>query len=242
MGTVNQPDGFGSTADSNSRYPDRLAERLAAWGRPRPVLNSGIGSNLLLSDSAWFGDSALARFQRDVLGKPGVDTVIVLAGLNDIGFSEVDLPTYRPNTDVSVGELAAGYRRLVERARSGGVRVLGATLLPFAGPEYHTPRSAAERTELNQWIRDSGTFDAVVDFGSALAAPGNPERLNPLWDSGDHKHPHDAGYRIMADRAALALERFPRTAASPAGPSPQWTDTRSGSRTAGSRKTSGTRT
>ncbi|MFQ6193411.1 SGNH/GDSL hydrolase family protein [Streptomyces sp. NPDC000405] len=196
-------DGFGSTVGADRRYPDALAERLRAAGRSRAVLNAGIGGNLLLNDSPWFGERAPARFDRDVLDKPGVRSVIVLVGLNDIGFSEVDLPTYRPNPLVSVAELTAGYAELVERAHRRGVRVIGGTLLPFKGAEYHTPRAEAKRVALNEWIRTSGVFDAVADFAAALAAPDDAETLDPAYDSGDHKHPNDAGYRVMAGAVPL---------------------------------------
>ncbi|MGW7244797.1 GDSL-type esterase/lipase family protein [Streptomyces decoyicus] len=191
-------DGFASTVDGNHRYSDALAERLADRGTPRPVLNQGIGGNLLLSDSAWFGERAGDRFRRDVLGQPGVRSAVVLVGLNDIGFSEVELPTYRPNPDRSVGELIAGYRELTGMARAAGVRVTGGTIMPFKGAEYHTPAAEAKRREINEWIRHAGEFDAVADFAAALADPADPDALAPAYDSGDHKHPNDAGYRVMA--------------------------------------------
>ncbi|MFE5741676.1 GDSL-type esterase/lipase family protein [Streptomyces celluloflavus] len=197
-------DGFASTIDGNRRYSDALAERLADRGTPRPVLNAGIGGNLLLNDSAWFGDRAGARFRRDVLDRPGIRSVVVLVGLNDIGFSEVDLPTYKPNPDNSVAELIAGYRELIGQAHAVGVRVTGGTIMPFKGSEYHTPAAEAKRREINAWIRTSGEFDAVADFAAALADPADPDALAPAYDSGDRKHPGDAGYRAMADAVDLA--------------------------------------
>ncbi|MGW2630587.1 SGNH/GDSL hydrolase family protein [Streptomyces chattanoogensis] len=198
-------DGFGSTTDADRRYSDALAERLAAEGTPRPVLNQGIGGNLLLNDSAWFGERAGGRFRRDVLDQPGVRSVVVLVGLNDIGFSEVDLPTYKPAPDNSVADIIAGYRNVIAQARAAGVRIIGGTVLPFKAAEYHTPVAEAKRREVNAWMRDAGEFDAVVDFATALADPADPDALAPAYDSGDHKHPNDEGYRAMAAALDLAV-------------------------------------
>lgn len=191
-------DGFGSTDDANHRYSDDLAERFAATGKPRSVLNAGIGGNLVLNDSAWYGDRATSRFERDVLDKPEVGTVIVLEGVNDIGFSETDTPTYKPNPEIPVSQLIAGYRQLIAQAHARGVKVIGATLLPFKGSDHYTARSEAKREALNTWIRTSGAYDGVADFDRALAAPNDPQAINPAFDHGDHLHPNDAGYRVMA--------------------------------------------
>ncbi|MYT34337.1 MULTISPECIES: GDSL-type esterase/lipase family protein [unclassified Streptomyces] len=191
-------DGFGSAIDADRRYSDALAERLAAEGRPLRVLNLGIGGNLLLNDAPYFGERAGARFGRDVLAQPGVRSVVVLVGLNDIGFSEVDLPTYKPNPDNSVEQLIAGYEELIAQAHAAGVRVVGGTITPFKGSEYHTPAAEAKRRAVNDWIRTGGAFDAVADFAAALADPAAPDALLPAYDCGDFKHPGDEGYRAMA--------------------------------------------
>lgn len=191
-------DGFASSTDLNRRWSDALAERLAKAGTPRPVLNAGIGGNLVLNDSAWYGERGTARFGRDALDLPGVETVIVLEGLNDIGFSESDTPTYKPAPEVSAAELIAGHRELIRAAKGEGVRVVGATLLPLGGSDHYGERAAKVSDEFNEWVRNSGEYDAYVDFDRALADPSDGERIAPQYDSGDHLHPNDAGYRAMA--------------------------------------------
>ncbi|MFI7640681.1 SGNH/GDSL hydrolase family protein [Nonomuraea sp. NPDC049400] len=195
-------DGAGSSADANNRYPDQLAERLAAAGRRQAVLNQGIAGNRLTVDSAWFGDRAVDRFRRDVLGQPSVGTVIILMGTNDIGISELagasPYPIFAPYPDVSAAQVIAGHRELIRAARANGLRVIGATLTPVKGSAYYTPRSEAKRDAINAWIRTSGAYDAVVDLDRALAFPDDPDRLAPPYDSGDHLHPSDAGYQAMA--------------------------------------------
>ncbi|MFG2498463.1 SGNH/GDSL hydrolase family protein [Streptomyces sp. NPDC048441] len=191
-------DGFASSTDLNRRWSDALAERLAAAGTPRPVLNAGIGGNLVLNDSAWYGERGTARFGRDALSLPGVGTVVVLEGLNDIGFSESDTPTYKPAPKVSAGELIAGHRKLIRAAHEKGVKVVGATLLPLGGSDHYGERAAGVSDAFNAWVRTSGEYDSYVDFDKALADPADGERIAPAYDSGDHLHPNDAGYRAMA--------------------------------------------
>ncbi|GHB20885.1 SGNH hydrolase [Streptomyces xanthochromogenes] len=198
-------DGFGSTPGTNRRYSDALAERTG-----RPVVNAGIGGNLVLNDSAWYGERATARFGRDVLDQPGVGTVVVLEGLNDIGFSEarrgpVPQPTYVPAPVVSSAELIAGYRELIRQAHSRDLTAVGATLLPFKGSDHWGAHAARVSDEVNDWLRTSGAFDAVVDFDKALASKSDPDRLAPAYDSGDALHPNDAGYRVMAQVLAEVL-------------------------------------
>jgi len=201
-------DGTGSSPDANRRFPDALAERLAAAGRPRAVLNQGIGGNRVTVDSAWLGDSATSRFRRDVLGQPGLGTVVILLGINDIGISEVaedpPFPVFAPYPEVSADEVIAGYRGMIQQGRAAGLRVIGATVLPAKPSVFSTARSEAKRAALNTWIRTSGEYDAVIDLDRALVSSAAPDRLNPAFDSGDHLHLNDAGYRAMADAIDLA--------------------------------------
>lgn len=196
-------DGFASTTDRNRRWSDALAERLAETGDQRPVLNSGIGGNMVLNDSAWYGDKGLGRFQRDALDLPGVGTVLVLEGVNDIGFSETDKPTYKPAPTVSARQLIDGHRKLIRAAHAKGVKAVGATLLPLGGSDHYGPHAAAVSDAFNTWVRTSGEYDAYVDLDKALADPGDPERIAPKYDSGDHLHPNDAGYQAMARAVEL---------------------------------------
>ncbi|MET9445360.1 SGNH/GDSL hydrolase family protein [Streptomyces sp. NPDC006610] len=194
-------DGFGSTPGADRRWGDLLAERTG-----RPVLNAGIGGNLLLNDSAWYGERATRRLRRDVLGHRGVDTLVVLLGLNDIGFGETDeQPTYKPAPVVEAAELIDGHRDLIRQARGEGLRVVGCTLLPFAGSDHWGEHAARVSRELNEWIRRSGAYDAVADLNRALAGPGDPDRLHPAHDFGDHLHPNDEGYAVMAETLAGVL-------------------------------------
>ncbi|NUS56433.1 MAG: SGNH/GDSL hydrolase family protein [Streptomycetaceae bacterium] len=191
-------DGYGSTADRNRRYPDELAELLTGAGRSRPVLNAGISGNRVTVDSPLLGDSAVARFGRDALRQPGVGSVVVLEGINDIGLGGGIGPDGRRSATVSAGRLIDGHRNLIRQARAAGIRIVGATMLPFAGSAYYTADKEHVRTAVNTWIRTSSEYDAVVDLDAAMAAPTDRTRLRPAFDSGDHLHPSDAGYRALA--------------------------------------------
>ncbi|MVU78334.1 SGNH/GDSL hydrolase family protein [Nocardia sp. ET3-3] len=197
-------DGFGSTANSDHRFPDELARRLVAAGIPHAVLNAGISGNRLVVDSAWLGESGARRFRRDALELPGVGTVIVLEGTNDIGLDGASPDVGEPPVRVTADQLIAAHRELIRQARARGVRVLGATLPPFEGCPFYSDKAEAERRTVNHWLRTSGEYDAVIDFDAALADPGNPRRLAPAFDSGDHLHPNDLGYTAMADAVNLA--------------------------------------
>jgi lysophospholipase L1-like esterase len=195
-------DGSFSTPDANNRYPDELAERLVAARSDKAVVNAGIGGNRVLTDSPGFGDRAIARFGRDALDQPGVRTVIVLEGINDIG-----LGVGTEAVPVTSEQLIAGHRKLIRAAHARGVRIVGATILPFAGviyPGYYTEAGEKVRDAVNDWIRTGGEYDGVADFERALADPADPDRLNPAYDGGDGLHPNDAGMRAMA--AAIDLD------------------------------------
>ncbi|WP_242440566.1 SGNH/GDSL hydrolase family protein [Streptomyces sp. CB02923] len=196
-------DGYGSTAEAYRRYPDVLAERFAATGHPRSVLNQGIGGNRITADSTWAGEKGVARFRHDVLGEPNVGSVIVLEGINDIGASASPDWPGGPAPDVSVAELVKGHRAMIKQAHEAGVKAIGATLPPFEGAAYYSERGEAKRDALNEWIRTSGEYDEVVDLDRALSDPADRDRLAPAYDSGDHLHPSDAGYRAMAEAVDL---------------------------------------
>jgi lysophospholipase L1-like esterase len=190
-------DGARSTADTNHRWPDQLARRLAARkGAGVAVLNAGISGNRVLGDGA--GVSALARFDRDVLMQTGVTHVVVMEGINDIGVA-------RNNPTPTAEDLIAGHTQLIARAHARGIKIYGATLTPFEGAPYYTPEGEVKRQALNTWIRTSGAYDGVIDFDQITRDPAAPTKFLPAYDSGDHLHPGDAGYIAMGDAVDLAL-------------------------------------
>jgi lysophospholipase L1-like esterase len=198
-------DGNGSTPNRNRRWPDYLAERLAPYGVA--VANAGISGARLLQDK--MGVNALARVEQDVFSQPGMTDLVVLIGINDIGWPGSPFaPTGR---QVTLAELITGYSQLIASAHARGVHVVGGTLPPFEGALEGTPYAghyseAKEqlRQQVNYWIRNSGEFDAVVDFDALLRDPSHPRRLQANYDSGDHLHPGDAGYKAMADAINIA--------------------------------------
>ena len=197
-------DGVGSPFDENARWPNDLARRFNALsGSTLAVVDEGIGGNRVLNNALCCGVNAVSRFEQDVRDQPGARDVILLEGINDIGYSQNRGPLTAPHTDVSALEIVEGYERIITLAHTAGLRIFGATLTPFQGARYWTPAGEAKREAVNNWIRMSGAFDGVIDFAAAVADPSDPERLNPAYDSGDHLHPNAAGYRAMA--AAINL-------------------------------------
>ena len=213
-------DGTASTPDTNSRWPNFLARRLAIRGNtPAAVLNVGIAGNRVLNDNAGlgifrrdqnvaasqlpspnalFGPSALSRLERDVFEQPGVTHMVVLESTNDIGMAF-------DSASPTVEQLIAGHTQLVERAHARGLKVYGGTLVPFGGAFYFRDIGETKRQAFNEWMRNSGVYDAVIDFDAAMRDSSQPSRFIEAYQSGDWLHPSDEGYRVMAEAIDLTL-------------------------------------
>ncbi len=212
--------GFETKVNENHRWPDRLSNRLQRKPglRGLGVLNLGVAGNRLLHDpnppegsaaegfSAYFGQSALRRFDRDVAAQPGAEYLITLLGVNDLGHPGTVAPE---SETVSARRLIAAHRQLIARAHTLGMKAYGATILPFKGDDlgFYTEENGRKWKKLNRWIRTSGEYDAVIDFAAAVRDPERPRRLLPRYDSGDGLHPNDAGMRAMAQAIPLRLFR-----------------------------------
>jgi lysophospholipase L1-like esterase len=205
-------DGLGSTVDANRRWPDLLANRLnAKGGKGWGVVNMGISGNRVLGDGA--GESALARFDRDVLSTPGVKTVILFEGINDLGVSygHVEGPLADLFKSLATGNKAtaesmiAGYGQLIARAHSRGLKVLAATITPYGGAFYYSEEGEVVRQAINTWIRTAGEVDGVLDFDAVIRDPNTPTRMKEGFHSGDYLHGSDAGYAAMAASVDLSL-------------------------------------
>jgi lysophospholipase L1-like esterase len=197
-------DGAKSTPNTNARWPDVLAARLLA-NKPTAkigVLNQGIGGNRVLHDNT--GPNALARFDRDVIAQTGVKYVILMESINDIGHA-ADPNIARRYDIVTADDLIAGLTQLARRAHTHGIKAIGATLTPYIGAGYQSPEGETMRQAVNAWIRTSKELDGVVDFDKATDDPDHPGVFLPEYDSGDHLHPKDAGYKVMGDAVDLKL-------------------------------------
>ena len=208
-------DGFGAKQGTYEDWPDELANRLAqAKGVPViAVDNEGIGGNRILYDGA--GVSALARFDRDVLARPGVTEVILLEGINDIGWPNMTPPRMKdgvqrknPFADqvVTANDLILGMQQIIARAHQHGIKVFGATMTPYEGANYFSEAGEKVREAVNDWIRTSGAFDGVFDFDAAVRDPSHPQQFRDDYQSGDHLHPNAAGYKAMT--ASIDLDRL----------------------------------
>lgn len=202
-------DGNCSTVDANHRYPDFLAERLHAGGITNvAIINAGVSGARLFKDG--MGESALARLDSEVFAQPGVTTMVIMLGINDIGWSAMALDPWNPVP--SSADVTQMYQMIIDRAHMLGIRILGATLTPFADSfqgaileGYYSEAKNAVRKEVNAWIRDSGAFDGVIDFDLAVRDPENPDYILEVYDCGDNLHPNDAGYKAMAESIDLDL-------------------------------------
>ena len=210
--------------NANARWPNYLARRLhAIFGNRAPaVVDEGISGNRVLSNSVCYGESAEARFERDALSQPGVKDVILLEGVNDIGFSgETDTGCFTPNNaTVTAAQIEAGYRNLIQMAHAGGVKIFLGTLTPFMGSHaiyggnFGTAHGESLREAVNTWIRTSHAFDGVIDFAEVIQSPYDPLYFNPAYNSYDaslnsydNLHPNVVGYEAMAHAINLALLR-----------------------------------
>ncbi len=205
-------DGARSTLNANHRWPNYLATRLLARkGRGGlAVVDAGIGGNRILHDAQAqirFGVNAVARFDRDVLEQPGVKYVVLMEGINDLGHAGTSAPI---TETVSAEDLIAGMQQLIERCHERGVKIFGATLTPFEGtvfPGYFSAEKEVKRKAVNEWIRTSHAFDGVIDFDAAVRDAGHPDKMRSEYDSGDHLHPKDEGYKAMGEAIDLKLFR-----------------------------------
>jgi lysophospholipase L1-like esterase len=208
-------DGDGSTVDADNNYPNNVIRRIAKTsnGSTLAVVNEGIVGNRLLRDTDIFGVSALARFDRDALVLPGVTHIVLLEGINDIGFAGAEMDGQYladPAETRSAQDIIDAYRQLISRAHARGIKVIGATITPCEGvdiPGYYSDAKESVRETVNKWIRTGGAFDGMIDFDAVVRDPDHPTRLLPKFASKDHLHPNDAGYKAMADSIDLALFR-----------------------------------
>ena len=193
-----------STHDGHHSWPAQLARRLMArqHGRPMAVMNQGLGGNRILHDIR--GDSGLRRFDRDVLAQPGVTHTVIMLGTNDL--------RNRPGKieeEVTASQMIAGLKQFAVRGQAHGIKVILATLTPFENetflPGAWNPKREAVRQAVNEWLRKTDDFDAIVDFDRALRDPDHPTSMLPIYDCGDHLHPSDWGYRAMGDAIDLKL-------------------------------------
>ena len=199
-------DGFNSTVGANARWPNDLARRLDSRHDTLAVADEGISGDRVLTSDLCCGVNALNRFDRDVVDRSGAKEVILLMGINDIGFSvTAPNPVTNPLTDVSAAQIIAGYQQIIAQVHAAGLKIIGATLTPFKGAAYYSAAGEVKRETVNHWILTSGAFDGVIDFAKVVADPSDPTMMAPQYDSGDHLHPNDAGYQAMANAIPLRL-------------------------------------
>jgi len=202
-------DGVGSTPGTNRRWPDILANRLQEAGMEWAVANAGISGNRILSPG--MGESALARFDEDVLSLPNVKYLIVFEGVNDIGNRFGRRGPNQPNfpgldqPEITAEEMIAGYKQIVARAHAKGIKVIGSPIGPYKGAAYWSEEGEAARQEINDWIVNGGAFDAVVRLDIAFADPDDPQTMREGYHMGDFLHGSDAGLKAVGESIDLSL-------------------------------------
>jgi len=203
-------DGNCSTPDKNNRWPDHIAERLQAEGHPDvAVVNEAYSGDRVLTHG--MGTNALSRFDMSVLSHPRVSTVVMMMGINDIGWPGKDAIT-PSDPEPTADDVIAGYKQIIDRAHEHGLRFVGVTLTPFVDTfkglptqGYYTPEKEAIREQVNAWIRAHKTADGLIDFDKVVEDPNNAKHINPAYNCGDNLHPNDAGYAAMAKAVDLGV-------------------------------------
>ena len=205
-------DGVGATPGANRRWPDILANRLQEAGQEWAVANQAISGNRVLSPG--MGESALSRFDEDVLSLPNVRYIILFEGVNDLGqrFGPQRAPggggpggLTLDQPQITVEQMIAGYKQIVARAHEKGIKVIASPIGPYMGASYWSEEGEAARQRINDWILDSGTFDATVRLDTAFADPAEPRQMREGYHMGDHLHGSDAGLKAVGDSIDLSL-------------------------------------
>jgi lysophospholipase L1-like esterase len=196
-------DGRGSTTNGFNRWPDQLLSRMQrnASTQSIAIINEAAGGNRVLNDG--LGPNALGRIDRDVIAQSGVRYMMIYEGVNDIGTAATDPATQSATAD----RLISAFTQMVTRVHRFGIATIGATITPFSGPgqTYSDPERERQRQRVNEWIRTSGVFDAVVDFDAAVRDPKNASQLAAAYNSGDYLHLNPEGYRVMAETVDLGI-------------------------------------
>jgi len=193
-------DGRGSGTNRQNRWPDILAERLLKNPSTRQVavLNMGIGGNCVLKDC--LGPSAISRMDRDILKQQKIRWFIIMEGVNDIGQISSGASAAQVAND-----LIAAYGKMIDQAHAQNVLAYGATITPIGGSFYYSEDREKARNTVNEWIRNSGRFDAVIDLDKAMRDPENPVKIIPTAHDGDFLHPNESGHKIMGEAVDLKL-------------------------------------
>lgn len=201
-------DGVGSTPGANRRWPDILANRLQEAGQEWAIANQAISGNRVLSPG--MGESALSRFDEDVLSLPNVRYIILFEGVNDLGNRFGPPGSGIPGLamdqpQITVEQMIAGYKQIVARAHEKGIKVIASPIGPYMGARYWSEEGESARQRINEWILTSGAFDGIVRFDTAFADPADPRRFREGYHMGDNLHGSDAGLKAVGDSIDLSL-------------------------------------